>query len=97
MSLLRSKQNPYVFIVILLNLNNGEEYVLELQENDIFQITEGDQGLLEDGEPQELAKMIIDNLDLLNRDGVKFLTCEYKVFFNQLWQDAMVSKLSKSK
>lgn len=35
-SLLRAKENPYVFMVICLDLNNGEEFALELDENEIF-------------------------------------------------------------
>ena len=40
-SLLRSISNPYCFVITLLNFENGENYCLELQENDIFQLTEG--------------------------------------------------------
>lgn len=54
-SLLRCETNPFVFMVILLDLVRGEEYVLELLEPDVFQICEGDQGLLEDAEPDQLA------------------------------------------
>ena len=50
-SLLRAKENPYVFMVLCMNLVTGEEYALELHESDIFQITEGDMGMLEDAEP----------------------------------------------
>jgi hypothetical protein len=40
-SLLRSIKNPYCFLVNLLNFSTGENYCLELCENDIFQLTEG--------------------------------------------------------
>lgn len=52
--------------------------------------------MLEDAEPHQLAMLIIDNLELISKDGVKFLTCEHKVFFNSLWSDALVSTVSKS-
>ena len=38
---MRSTENPYVFMVLCLDLKNGEEFILELHEYDIFQITEG--------------------------------------------------------
>ena len=41
-SLFRSTTNPYCFFVTLLDLVNGEEYCLELADQDIFQLTEGD-------------------------------------------------------
>ena len=94
MNLMRSTINPYCFIVVILNLETGEEYVLELEEHDVMQLTEGDRGLLEDSDPIDLKNMIIDNLELIERDGVKFLTCTHKVFFNQLWHGIMNSKLS---
>lgn len=93
-NLMRSTINPYCFIVVILNLETGEEYCLELDEKDVMQITEGDRGLLEDADPLDLNGMIIDNLELIERDGVKFLTCTNKVFFNQLWHGIMTSKLS---
>lgn len=96
-SLLRSKQNPYVFMVLAMNLEKGEEYALELHEHDIFMISEGDQGLLEDPEPRQLAQLILDNLELYEQDGVQFLTCEQKIFFNSLWSDVVVSQVSKNK
>ena len=34
-NLMRSTINPYCFIVVLLNLDSGEEYCLELTEHDI--------------------------------------------------------------
>ena len=46
-SVLRNKTNPYVFMVLLMNLKQGSEYVLELLESDILQLVEGNQGLLE--------------------------------------------------
>lgn len=95
-NLLRSTVNPYSFTVILLKLESGEEYCLELQEQDILQMTEGDRGLLEDSEPVDLQDMIIDNLELIERDGVNFLTCTQKVYFNQLWHGVMASKLSQT-
>ena len=35
-SLMRTKKNPYIFLVMLLNLQQGSEYVLELLESDIL-------------------------------------------------------------
>ena len=91
---MRSTINPYCFIVVILNLETGEEYCLELEEHDVMQLTEGDRGLLEDSDPIDLKNMIIDNLELIERDGIKFLTCTHKVFFNQLWHGIMNSKIS---
>lgn len=93
-NLLRSTVNPYSFTVVLLKLDSGEEYCLELREHDIMMLTEGDRGLLEDSEPVDLQNMIIDNLELIERDGFNFLTCSHKIFFNQLWHGVMTSKLS---
>jgi hypothetical protein len=53
--------------------------------------------LLEDAEPNELAQLIIDNIELFDKDDVQFLTFEHKVFFNSLWSDTLVSNVSKSK
>jgi len=53
--------------------------------------------MLEDAEPHQLAMLIIENLELIEKDGIKFLTCEHRVFFNSLWSDALVSNFSKSK
>ena len=95
-NLLRSTTNPYCFIVIILNFELGEEYCLELDEQDILYLTEGDRGLLEDSDPHDLKTLIIENLELIERDGIKFLTCTPKVFFNQLWHGIMSSKISYS-
>ena len=69
-NLLRSTVNPYCFIVVILNLESGEEYCLELDENDILQLTEGDRGLLEDSDPEDMKNLIIDNLELIERDSI---------------------------
>jgi hypothetical protein len=53
--------------------------------------------MLEDAEPHQLAILIIENLELIEKDGIKYLTCEHRVFFNSLWSDALVSNVSKSK
>ena len=95
-NLLRSIVNPYCFMVVLLNLETGEEYCLELDDQDILSLTEGDRGMLEDSEPIDLQNMIVDNLELIERDGIKFLTCTKKVFFNHLWHGIMSSKLSQT-
>lgn len=96
-SLLRAKNDPYVFMVLCQDLSTGQEYALVLHETDVFQLTEGDQGLLEDPEPIELAKLIIESLELVRKDGVTYLTCEQKVFFNSLWSDMMISTASRAK
>jgi hypothetical protein len=95
-SLLRARDNPYVFMVLCQDLQNGREYALELRENDVFQLIEGDQGMLEDPEPLELFARIINSLEFVQKDGVTYLTCEQVVFFNSLWADAMVSAASSS-
>jgi hypothetical protein len=63
-------------MALCTNLSNGEEYALELGEGDVFAITEGNQGMLEDAEPIVLCQLIIDSLQLLERDGTQFITCE---------------------
>lgn len=46
-TLLRHKTNSFVFICIAINMSTGEEYVLELQHQDIVTLIEGDISLLE--------------------------------------------------
>jgi hypothetical protein len=89
---MRTKKNPYIFLVMLLNLQYGTEYILELLESDILQLVEGNQGLLEQPEPKELIRMIVRGLDILTRGKsengnteIKVLTCEHRIFFNTLW------------
>lgn len=103
-SVMRNKTNPYVFMVIIMNLKQGSEYVLELLESDILQLVEGNQGLLEQPEPKELQRMILQGLELMVRDQtkegtmeVKVLTCEHRIFFNSLWQDVIVSRVQQNR
>ena len=77
--------NPHEFMVILFDLEKGDEYVLQLTEEDIFVLTEGFQGILKDEDSTFLTKIIIDNLDFVSKDGATFLTCQHKVFFISLW------------
>lgn len=65
----------------------GEEYVLDMQSRDLFELTEGFHSILESSEPKELINKIIDNLAISvdQHTGMKVLSCEYKVFFNPLF------------
>ena len=83
-------------MIILFDLQKGDEYALELLQDDINVLCEGDLGLLKDEEPAALQNLIMSNLELIEKDGAKFLTCEHKIFFVGLWQDQMTSKLSKA-
>ena len=47
---MRHMENPYIFMVIAMESLNGGEYVVELLEQDIYQLTMGNQGLLEDAD-----------------------------------------------
>lgn len=71
-----------------MNIDNGEEYMLELNEEDLFELTEGFNNMLEIYEPKDLIDLIVKNLTIINKDqGIKVLACEHKVFFNNLFHD----------
>ena len=42
-------------------------------------------------EPDALIKKITTNLNLIVRDKIKVLTCEQKIFFNEIWMQNMES------
>jgi hypothetical protein len=75
-SILRNRNKPLVFKVIASNLDLREEYLMELSEHDIYELTEGDQHILKSAEPDLLIKKMITNLNLITRDKIKVLICE---------------------
>lgn len=90
-SVMRNKEKPLIFKIIAFNLGLREEFMMELSESDIYELVEGDQQLLKNLEPDALVKKITTNLNLIVRDKIKVLTCEQKIFFNELWMKNMES------
>jgi hypothetical protein len=90
-SVLRHKQNPLIFKVIAFNLERREEYMMELNESDVYELVEGDQQILRNVEPDELIQKITTNLNLIERDKIKVLSCDQKIFFNEIWAERMES------
>ena len=88
-SVMRNKLKPLVFKIIAINFEMREEFMMELSESDIYELVEGDQHVLRNSEPDELVKKITTNLNLIVRDRLKVLTCEQKIFFNELWMTRM--------
>ncbi len=64
-SLLRHNVNLFVFMVVAFDITDGNEYVVELLEQDIYQLSLGNLGLLEDDESLELQDLVLDNLNLV--------------------------------
>ena len=48
---MRHKVDPMCFKIFVMNIERGEEYVLDLKQNDIFELTEGVNHILETEEP----------------------------------------------
>lgn len=90
-SVLRHQLKPLVFKVIALNLELREEFMVELSETDIYEIVEGEQQILKSLEPDRLIEKITTNLNIIVRDKIKVLTCDQKIFFNDLWIKNMES------
>ena len=90
-SVMRNKEKPLVFKIIAFNLGLKEEFMMELSESDIYELVEGDQQLLKNLEPDSLVEKITTNLNLIVRDKLKVLTCEQKIFFNEIWMEYMES------
>ena len=88
---MRNKSKPLIFKVIALNLGLREEFMMELSESDIYELVEGDQHILKNLEPDALIEKITTNLNLIVRDKIKVLTCEQKIFFNEIWMENMES------
>ena len=96
-TLLRHRTDPYIFLVVAINLTSGEEHVLELQWSDILVLIEGDMSLLESNKDStEVQAIILNNLVLLHNDIEKqtSLACEQKVYFNTVMQDIFESQAS---
>lgn len=90
-SIFRHKEKPMIFKIIAFNLELREEFMIELSEYDIYELVEGNQQILRNLEPDALVKKIITNLNLITRDKIKVLTCEQKIFFNEIWMKNMES------
>lgn len=43
---MRHRQNPLIFKIIAINFEVGEEYILDLFEKDIYELTEGKVNIL---------------------------------------------------
>ncbi len=86
-SVLRHRNDPLSIIVIAASTNLTEEFILELQARDLFEITEGDTWKLEASEPTALIDTIIDSLTISVKQpgNVRSLQCEHKIFFNELF------------
>ena len=67
-----------------MNFERGQEYMLDLLQKDLQLIASesGQRNLLTREEPHELINWMLENLTLINKDGMKLLACEYKVYFN---------------
>ena len=74
-SVLRHKQDPMSFKIMVMNLERGEEYVLDIKHRDLFELTEGCNEVLEREEPTALIDLIVDNLVICHKDGIKVLAC----------------------
>ena len=90
-SVMRNKHKPLIFKIVAFNLELREEFMMELSESDIYELVEGDQQVLKNLEPDALIKKITTNLNLIVRDKIKVLTCEQKIFFNEIWMQGMES------
>lgn len=77
--------------MIAFNLERREEYMMELNESDVYELVEGDQQILRNVEPDALIQKISNNLNLIERDNIKVLSCDQKIFFNEIWADRMES------
>eukprot|EP00347_Sterkiella_histriomuscorum_P013376 403364949 len=86
LSVLRHTSDALAFKLIAMNFHNGEEYILDLSERDLFELTEGKNDLLMRNEPKELLDIMVANLVIITKDqGIRVLGCEHKVFFNGLF------------
>lgn len=61
-SVLRHKFDPLKFKMIASSADQAEEYILDMQARDLFEITEGKAQMLEVNEPIEVVDTLIDNL-----------------------------------
>ena len=86
-SVLRHRNDPLSIIIIAASTNLAEEFILELQARDLFEITEGETWKLEASEPTALIDTIIDNLTISVKQpgNVRSLQCEHKIFFNEMF------------
>jgi hypothetical protein len=65
--------------------------MMELNDSDVYELVEANQQILKNVEPDELIQKITTNLNLIERDRIKVLTCDQKIFFNQIWMENMES------
>lgn len=98
-SVLRHRQDPLNFKIIAASANSslGEEFILDLQARDLFELTEGHHAILETNEPSQLIDTIIENLTIITNQqtGVKTLACEHKVYFNSIFVSKHVPQVQK--
>lgn len=94
---MRHRTDPFVFMVIAVNAQTGEEYVLELNQKDIRTLAEGDLSLIEHDDAIAVQETILLNLVLLPaQQDHRLLACEQKVYFNTVMQSMMTSKASST-
>jgi NifB/MoaA-like Fe-S oxidoreductase len=63
-SVLRHRFDPLQFKIIAASADLGEEFILDLQARDLFELTEGRNQLLEVNEPSALVEALLDNLSI---------------------------------
>jgi hypothetical protein len=63
-SVLRHQSNPLSFKVLAASTDLGEEFILDLNSRDLFELTEGKHTMLEVSEPEPLIKAIVENLTI---------------------------------
>lgn len=68
-----------------------EEFMVELSESDIYELVEGEQQILKSLEPDRLVQKISTNLNIIERDKLRVLTCDHKIFFSEIWMKNMES------
>ena len=50
--------------------------MMELNEQDVYELVEGKWDILMNFEPDELINKISSNLNIIFKDGIKILTCD---------------------
>ncbi|CDW76064.1 UNKNOWN [Stylonychia lemnae] len=99
-SILRHNYDALAIKIFAMNFETGEEYILDLGKSDIFELTDGQNYILEQNEPTQLIQLILHNLNLIVKDyDVRVLACEHKIFFNTLFSEKNehINKLKEKK
>lgn len=93
-TVLRHNVEPDVFMIVAINMKIGQEFVLELNQKDTLTLINGEVSLLEPDDCPRVQELILSNLALvqISQDKSLFLTCENRLYFNEVWQNNFVSK-----